>query len=176
MRVGVQWSLAAPEDWRWVAVTGHRQRWASLPKKPEPDGAVLDGEPGWVCGLLCQGIVMRGFDHYAVEVVTDPAWGEGLRFTLWQDGPDFAAGTRWATVWELFEPGPDPALGGAVNTRQRRTVYAEAKARHPEPDRPWSEFVPPAEKHVRHGVWMSDEAFAAHQSAAPARGWREWVS
>jgi hypothetical protein len=178
MRVGVQWSLAAPEDWQWVEVTARRNRWASLPKRPVPSrGAGVSSARGWVNGLLCQGIVMRGFDHYAVEPITDPAWGEGLRFTLWQDGPDFATGERWATVWELFDPAPDPAFGGAVNTRQRRTVYAEANAQHPDPDvRPWAEFVPPAEEHVRHGVWLSDEAFAAHHRAAPARGWREWIA
>jgi len=176
MRVGVQWSLAAPTDWRWVEVTHTRQRWASLPKKPLPHGASVNSEPGWVCGLLCQGIVMRGFDHYAVETVTDPEWGEGLRFTLWQDGPDFEAGQRWATGWELFEPAPDPAFGGAVNTRQRRTVYAEPDAGHPDPDAlPFDQFVPPTEAVTRHGVWMSDDRFEAHHQAAPARPWMDWA-
>lgn len=181
MRVGVQWSLASPTDWQWVEVTRRRPRWENLPHRSAPHGRAkdeqLDDQPGFVCALLCQGIVMRGFDHYAIEPITDPEWGEGLRFTLWQDGPDFDEGQRWATIWELFDPAPDPVFGGQVNTRQRRTVYAEPGSGHPDPDAlPFADFTPPAAEHVRHGVWMSDNQFVAHHRAAPARRWEEWVT
>lgn len=176
MRVGVQWSLDVPTDWQWVEVTKRRPRWASLPKKPLPRGAAVDDQPGWVCALLCQGIVMRGFDHYAVEPVADPEWGEGLRFTLWQDGPDFTDGERSAVVWELFDPAPDAAIGGRVNTRQQVCVYAEPDSDVLIPDRrPWSDFTPPPEAVTRHGAWMSADLFLAHHNAAPWRGWREWI-
>lgn len=179
MRVGVQWTLATPGDWQWFDVTPRRNRWTGMPRKPAPKGGeAIDHTPGWVFALNCQGIEMRGFDHYAIEGITDPEFGDGVKFTLWQsDLEDFAPGTRWVTVWELFEPAPDPRYGGMVNTRQRRTIYAEPNCDHPESNRlPWDAFIAPADEVTAHGIWVTDPLFQAHREAASLHGWREWVS
>lgn len=181
MRVYVQWTLADPQDWQ--AFDGTPQQvvraWERLNKRGIPTAAsVVDNSPGWIFALNIQGIVMIGHDHYALSVVSDPAWGTGLRVTMWQDDPvDFPPGTRSALTWDLFDPGPDPLLGGVINTRQRLTVYAEPGAGYPGSDaRPWSEFQAPTGSAVAHGIWVSDGLLTRHLDVATLHGWREWIA
>lgn len=178
----MQWTLSTPQDWTWIDLSVGRfaKAWQNLPKKAIPTAqSVIDGTPGWVFAINCQGIVMGGFDHYAAELITDAVWGNGVRFTLWQDDPqDFPPGSRWATVWELFDPAPDSAFGGAVNTRQRRTQYAETGAGLPDQAAAlsWSQFTAPTNAVTAHGIWTSDTLFVQHRQVASLHGWREWAA
>ena len=134
-----------------------------------------DNQPGWVFDLNIQGVCFTG-DHYAVENLDDGS--AGVRVTVWNDDPDdWPPGTRHAHVWEFFKLQPDPENGGAYNTVQKRTTYAEAQARFANwaGVRPWSEFVPPPEAVTRHGVWVEDEKATELQAAAEHHGWREWT-
>lgn len=173
MRIYLQWAKATPEDWVSVDVTRVAQV-RNLPKKPVPTtGAVVDDAAGWLCGVNCQGIDFSGYDHTAIEVV-----GDGLRITGWQDDTADFGDTRWATEWTLMPPAPDPALGGRVNTVQSRRVWAtpDSAAWFPGvPVLPWAQFAPPATNLTIHGVWLTDELFAAHLARRTPHGWREWV-
>jgi hypothetical protein len=40
---------------------------------------------------------------------------------------------------------------------------------------PWSGFEPPAAAVTRHGVWLPDDLYDAHEKAVSHRGWREWT-
>src|SRR5262245_24481811 len=176
MNVLLQWALAVPADWESIdVVVSGNTAWRRLAKLALPDaGSVITQTKGWINAVNCQGILMSGYDHYAVEPVNDPQWGVGLRFSLWQDDPDdFPVGERWATVWELFDPAPDPAYGGSVNTRQRRLMYSEFD--NPGKTHEWQNFTKPADAVTRHGIWMTDQLFTAHRNAESPHGWREWV-
>lgn len=179
MRVLVQHTTAQPSDWTVLEVGKGRSDWRAMRRRPVPTGGEqLDNAPGWIMALNCQGITLDGYDHYAVEPVTDPAWGDGLRLTAWNDDEeDVPAGERDALVWELFEPGP--ALGGMVNTRQRRVIYAEGNAPAAKlgvHDRPFLAFNPPSAAITAHGIWTSDELFERHRQARSAVGWRGWIT
>jgi hypothetical protein len=181
VKVYIQWTKANPEDWEEYDFTPKTiEKWARLPKKaiPHPE-SVIDNNPGWIFAINCQGIVMKGYDHYAIEPTSDLRWGWGLKFTLWQDDPeDFPEGTRWATVWELFEPGHDDVVG-QTNTRQRRTIFSEDNSGHPALTGgeywPWKIFVPPQVEKTAHGVWVSDRLFDGHKEVVSDHHWREWI-
>jgi hypothetical protein len=173
LKLYLQWAKATPEDWFPVDISRVAQV-RNLPKKGIPTASsVLDNTPGWLCGLNVQGIDFSGYDHTAVEVV-----GDGLRITGWQDDTEDFGDTRWATEWTLMPPAPDPALGGRMNTVQSRRIWAtpDAAVWFPGVDvLPWSEFTPPATNLTLHGVWMSNDLYAAHQAVRTHRGWREWL-
>lgn len=178
MKVLVQWTGRNPTDWVEIASAD----WGRIPDRPEPAPSEIGGRddlPGHVFKLNVQGVTFEG-DHYAVEGLP----GGACRVTAWNDDPDdYPAGMRSARVW-TFEPiQPDPALGGALNTRQTKTVYVEDDIRRSYERagwdaaelRPWSEFVAPPPRLTRHGVWVSDAAHDRHEAARSLRGWREWT-
>lgn len=177
MKLLVQWARSQPGGWEEVEAS----QWRHLPKRPDPTGQPhgVDHRPGWIAQVNIQGLVPTA-DHYAVEHVDD----ETLRLTLWFDDPSYVTDGYYAVVWTIKTLAPDPKHGGAINTRQSAVVYAEGdaydrfanKSGGGWPDvRPWSEFVPPAEEHVRHGKQLSDEQWEAHQQATPLRGWRHFT-
>lgn len=174
MKVYLQWTKAHPTDWVEFDVQDTpqlRRAWERLASKPQPvGGETIDDTDGWVFDVNIQGITFGGADHYAVELLTTPEFG--LRVTTWVDDPDDGYPLR-ALVWTLLEPAPDPALGGIINTRQSRVVYAE----NPQPgELPYSEFVPPDAALVRHGIWVTDELVEQHVVARRRHGWREWIT
>lgn len=174
MKVYIQWAKTTPEDWTAVDLSRLSQI-RNLPKKGLPGPtSVLDNNPGWLCGLNCQGIDFSGYDHTAIELV-----GDGLRITGWQDDTADFGDTRWATEWTLMPPAPDPALGGVMNTVQSRRVWATPDAAVWFPNQtvlPWSEFVVPPTNLTVHGIWMPDELFAAHKAIRTPHGWRDWLA
>lgn len=186
MIVYVQWTLATPTDWVGIDLrTGGAaaRRWLNLAKKPEPQGGeTIDSSPGWIFDVCIQGVHLYGFDHVAGEPMAD-----GLRFYGWNtDITDPESDPyRWGEVWEFYQPAPDPAFGGQVNTRQRKTVYTEAEPElfagqvttlGPVDVKPWSQFPTPAESLTRHGIWVRDEAlWQRHFDARSQRDWREWA-
>jgi hypothetical protein len=175
VRVLVQWARDAARDWEPV----DSRDWAATPSKLDPTGSspALDAAPGWVCALNVQGVVFSGADHYAVEHLGE----ETIRVTRWFDDPrDYGPGERYADVWVIETLAPDPHLGGAWNTRQSRTLYAEPHAvtrleRVGLKPKPWADFVPPQGAAVRHGKGMPDHVYAAHKASRKTHGWRTWT-
>lgn len=173
MRIYLQWAKDTAEDWQPIEVTTSAVR--KLPRKSVPSAtSSVDGVPGWLCALNCQGIVFSGWDHTAIEVI-----GDSLAITGWQDDTEDFGDTRWATRWLLSPPAPDPRLGGRMNTVQQRTDYATADLLGEPwllPDvRPWEEFSPPPDTLTLHGVWLPDNLFQQHVAARTTHGWREWA-
>ncbi|HUX16791.1 MAG TPA: hypothetical protein VMW52_09990, partial [Phycisphaerae bacterium] len=175
MRVLVQWARGTPGDWE----EADSRQWHRSAHKPDPTGLGLglDNAPGWVHALNVQGIVFSAADHYAVEHVDD----ETIRVSTWNDDPSWVpAGEREAAVWTIKTLAPDPAMKGAINTRQSVEHYAEpARAAHYAaldiPCRPWADFTPPVAAVVRHGKYTSDALHEAHRRARRPVGWREFT-
>lgn len=170
MRVYVQWAKDVPEDWESADIT-RNQEIRRLPKKPPPTGSeTLDGDPGWVVGANCQGILFSGYDHLAVEVV-----GDGLRFTGWQDDPVDWGDSRFAVEWTLMPPAFDP-LVGEINTVQTRRVWATPDVQFLTGALPWEEFVLPPANQTFHGIWVPPGLWDAHRQARSPHRWREWIT
>jgi hypothetical protein len=175
LKVLVQWTLATPRGWDEVDA----EQWRSTPRRPEPRGGeTLDDEPGWVYRLCVQGVEFTA-DHYAVTSLP----GRGCRVVIWNDDPeDYVEGERYARVWDFLPLRSDPRFRGAYNTRQSQVIFAESIIAErmkqmgalPEIIRPFSEFVSPDERDIRHGIWVPQALNLDHNAARPERGWREW--
>ena len=118
MKLLLQWSLANPRNW----VEVDSAAWTSLPKKAIPvGGETLDDQPGWLHQVNVQGICLTA-DHYAVEHVS----AEEINLYSWNDDEeDYPTGWKYAHVWNIKSLAPDPSQGGAFNTRQIHTIYAQ---------------------------------------------------
>lgn len=196
MLVGVQWTLASPQDWTWIDVkpTGAAARlWERLPKKPVPTGGeVIDQTLGYIFDVCIQGVYLYGFDHLALE----PLPGGGVRAYGWVDDTDDPTFQyRWGEVWE-FRPGwVDRTVkitgDGQVRHRgpdQRKTVYAEDLADMarfvpaecgglPVELKPWSGFPTPPVNITAHGIWVHDQTlWQRHFDVRRPVDWREWVT
>lgn len=178
MKVLVQWAHSRPRDW----VEIDSSHWASFAKKRLPRGSdTIDDVDGWINSINIQGVIYACFDHYAVEDIGDGS----VRVTVWNDDPeDFAPGELYARVTFFWPLQPDPSFGGAYNTRQQQVIYAQPGALttlfpYGVPEgievRPWEEFRRPSEIITRHGVWLPDDLFSAHDKTKSLRGWREWT-
>jgi len=168
MKLLIQWATDPPADWVTYDLTT-RQQIGALPDKGVPvGGEVLDSTPGWVAAINCQGVILRGFDHYGGDIS-----GTGLVMAAWYDtGP--------AVVWTFLIPKHDPLVAGP-NTDQLLTVYTDSPAdwathrttAGPAIVLPWASFPTPGAQYSRHGI-AHDEI--AHASARSLRGWQEWVT
>ncbi len=176
MKTLIQWSLDTPKNWEQI----DSSQWTSTPKKPEPSGIeTVDTNKGWVHGLNIQGVIFEA-DHYHVIDIVD-----GVRVTIWNDDPiDWPVGYRHARVWDIFNIQPDAKLNQALNTKQSQVVYAEQKvmpalnASAPLQNttfEDWSNFVPPAELEVRHGIETDITLHNDHVSIRSQEGWRKWT-
>ena len=128
-----------------------------------------------------QGVIFEGPDFYDVEDMPDGS----VRGSGWHCDPtDWPSGQRWAREFVFYPlaPSTNPLLGGAIDTRQEHTIYAEAgilptfQEVYASMDvrvRPWSDFNCERSS-AKAGVWLSDVLYAAHQSARSAIGWRMW--
>lgn len=152
MRVLVQWTSDPPRDWEEI---DHKQ-WRGLPEDA-------------VHALNVQGVIFEGYDHYAVGSVTG-----GCTVTVWNDESDADPPMRWT----FYDPAPDPALGGAMNTRQQLDVFT---AEHPLAEsrtsvgRPRVRSAFRAPRDARHGRQVTDQLHDDHQASRSVRGWEEWV-
>jgi hypothetical protein len=190
MKLLVQWATSEAADWHELDSAD----WPATPAKPLPIGDdPIDAGPGWVTALNVQGVIFTSFDHYAVEEIADG----GIRVTVWNDDPDdqvlervrrvqpdqgpFPAG-YYGHVWTFLPLAPDPAYGGALNTRQTFTYYAESDQpvwEHARSvgliPRPWPELRRPPAHIVRHGVWLTSALMARHVERQTLHGWQEWA-
>lgn len=169
MMVYIQWATATPGDWTGVDVRSTRDVTQMPRKMPAltPTQSV-DDQPGWVNAINCQGIVMHGYDWYAIE----PLPGDGVRLYGWQDYP---IGERWATVWDLLTLAPDPNIGGRMNTRQTRRCYAEGAPAGLLKTHDWSHFIAPSDTLRWPGKWLLDGLYQEHIHRLTIRGWSEWI-
>lgn len=186
VKVLVQWSLASPQDW--VEIDAHA--WAGLAKKPLPKGGeTVDGQPGWIFDVCVQGWCLRGCDHIALEPL-----GDGVRVYRWFDDlEDVETDYRHGQIIELRSGWVDRTLtfpdGSSIRHQgpdQRLVEYAENMDAHRPfvagecgglavEFRPWSEWTPPPDRLVRHGVWLSEELLHAHMAKQRPVSWREWM-
>lgn len=180
----MQWATLVPSGWVEIDAAD----WAGLPTRQDPDSSSrADNQAGYVNRLCVQGVELTA-DHYAVEPMVGPNGEDGCRVYTWSDAPPrdnrpgYEEGTRYARVWEFLPLAPDPEFGGAYNTRQTQTVFAESTVLDhydligvPRKTvvRPWDEFVVPTDI-AKHGIWLPDRIYAQHESIRPVRGWREW--
>lgn len=175
MKVYVQFARNPVQDW----VKTDCAAWKDLPSREIPrDGrdSTLDDDlstDGWISAVLILGTIIRGWDHYALEVD-----GEGCRVTGWNDDvEDFPA--PWAEIGVFLPPARDPKIGGRYNTRNFFKRYGSLEI-HERPGaheyHPWDEFVPPADQSViRHGVSVSNELWQLHRERWTEHVWREWT-
>lgn len=187
MLVYIQWTRQNPQGWEPYDIQKSvdiRQ----LPSKDEPvGGETIDDEPGWIHGIMIQGVSLVGFDHYHPRINPDNPLLVDL--VAWNDDPtDFPPGMRWAVVWSFANPRTDPRPGMGLNTEQYLKVYDEQgrtagwygnnTTGGPVEYLPWTDFVVPSTSNLnRHGIWVDDTLHQAHLSAqnASEHDWREWV-
>ena len=175
MRLRVQWAQTAPADYE---VIDHLD-WPALPARmPNPAGQALSlsqlgGAPGWIASLKCQGVVFSN-DHLAVEPI--PGGGDGVIITAWDDE---TVGRRQAQRWTIPPLAKDPRIGGGLNTRHWRIVYADNPGVYASwaallpidgtELREWPEFeqtvMPTVLPIARNGVLMTNQAWSRHLTA-----------
>lgn len=173
MRVLIQWAKDNPEGWEEFQIP-RVQEWRQLPNKglPTSPDQPVDSQSGWINAINIQGVIFTGYDKYSLAQS-----GAGIAVFAWQDSADFPPGTRWASLWTFLSPAPDQRIGGRINTRQTRLMFAEPGAELPPglPVLPWNQFQIPNQNTHRFGKWLSNELFLDHLDALPRVGWREWI-
>lgn len=178
MRVLIQWADEVA-DWVEYDINSVRDI-RTLPTRP-------------ISGVNLQGVVFQSWDHLGVDWGADPEWGFAVRIGAWNDDvEDYPLnGVPWGVEYHFGTPAPDPAYGGAINTRQRAVRYADDAVLHAltgtqwdtlalvwltDPNRrPWSEWQGFRANQTLDGVWVDDATNLAQQAARSNRGWREWV-
>ena len=154
-----------------------------LTRRPDPPTRPFDpvqDEGAFVHAVMCQGVSLQSFDHYAVRP------GSVIRLLGWNDDPDDWP-DPWGVEWEFRTPKPDPKVGNRVNTDQRLTVYGHdaylagaSTTSGPVVHLPWSDFPTPPPGLTFHGVWTDEDTNDRHVRALDvgnaAHGWREWVT
>lgn len=195
MKVYVQWTTDPAQDW----VEIDSSEWNALPKRPVPTGGeVIDDQPGWVWSINCQGLMLQGFDHYAVADIGDETMMAGWR----DDDQDPSFDDFVAKVWFFKDPAPDPGIGGRPNTVQRQLIFhgdiigqkwsgvtlqrtvldVFDNFAIPGQSRRYSELnqnqlaaLYQNRDEIRHGINVSEELMQAHIDAQTLHGWREWI-
>lgn len=185
MRVYLQWALAVPEGWQsWDVTSNTLIRNAA--KKAEPQGGeVLDQQPGWLVSANIQGVTVQGWDHVALEhakIGSGPSAEDQLTLTCWNDDPDDWPDGPWGSVWTFMDPAPDPAFGGAVNTRQTITRYATPGsavalrwAALGADFLPFAQMPVPDARNTFHGIWVDQATWDAHVALLTLHEWMEWI-
>jgi len=189
MKILYQWAQRDPTDWQQI----DSALWASLPIRAEPAPGQMGGQNnvlGWINDLIICGLHFNGSDHVAIEDVLVGLETAVKATAIWDDPDDYPPGERRARVWTILPLGPDPNLGGAINTRQSQVIYAEGQrfinltANPPQNTTvlPWPDFVPPPAAVTRHQVWLTDAKYAQHTLATRSFrgdplewGWRDWA-
>ena len=156
-----------------------------------PDDFALGAEPGLINRLTVQGVEF-GADHLAVvhdepggcvcvykwnDVKTEPRLEGEVDADVWRFFPtktklvlhNGSVTHSFAGFKQLREIFINPArFDSMANGRKKYTTGGLVIIR------PLSEFVPPEDKHVRHGVWQMQELFDSSVSVAPPESVELW--
>jgi len=176
IKVMVQWAEETPQDW----VEVDSSQWENLAKKSKPvRGEAVDNTDGWINAISVLGITFSShFENFAIEELSDG----GVKLLAWHSGVEHA-GDLHAIVWTILPLAPDENLGGAMNTRQSRVVYAEGDTYTGFESllpldktelRNWSLFREPAEEMIRYGFDVGQTSFDKHESMRSTVGWRDF--
>lgn len=170
MKLLVQWAQQTPGNWFEVASAA----WAGLARRASPPPATpLNQVAGWIAALNVQGVEFSDVEHFHVADIVD-----GVRVTAWRDS---VVGQERAHVWDILTLAADPALGGAINTRQSRTIFAQPADQSQFSNsqntivKDWTAFSPPTTDVSSGGPPQTIAEKANHRSARSLRGWREWT-
>ncbi len=160
MKILVQWTKATPEDW----IELDSSEWDSLIvpfAKAEPRGGEnVNSQPGYIYAVNVQGMVSGSADHYHIEHLGVA----GCRLTMWADDVE-DGDAPWAKVWTFAPLVTDEKTRGGFNTEIEQEDFFGDK---------YQRFIPPTEN-VVHGIWVSDELDATHETVRSVRSWREWA-
>lgn len=154
-------------------------------KRPEPTGGeVINDATGFIHAMNVQGCGFGTPDHVHLREIDD----ETIEVVTWcDDDEDYPDGRKWASVKRFKDLAPDPVHGGAWNTRQTITIYAQEECPHwinrADPREsvtilPWSEFVKPLEEETIHTTWVGTFLHETHQEVQVRSGqhtWHEWT-
>lgn len=124
---------------------------------------------GWIFEGYDRGVIWREGDDLIVAAICDAS-------ADW-------AGNRWGRLVRFPALAPDPRFGGAINVRATQTIFGEGDsavvlAQHGQGVAAYDLLIAalPIDPDVElAGVWLTDEAFAAHQQARRLPSWREWT-
>ena len=179
MKIYYQWSTEPWGDWQVI----DSAKWGLLQFRGVPQGGeAIDGQGGWIYALNVMGSIWSGYDHYGVDHQNDGS----CKVYAWMSDPDDVQAqpydfyARVSTYWPCS---PDPALGGAINTRGHQLVFCQEKVGNlfkvigpiqNKVYRPWDEFTPPDPAITAHGVWLPDALSDKHYEKRTRHGWREW--
>lgn len=143
--------------------------WKNLPKKREPDGTeTVDDTKGWIQSLSVHGVTFKA-DHYAI-VENPSGFPRGsIKVVMWNDDPqERTPEETYVREW-IFQP--MKLVKGKWIPPQSIILYLsdimkqdwEGRGILPiinngvsVPVKPYSEFVPPDDSLIRHGVWVSE--------------------
>ena len=123
MRVLIQWATLTATDWIEYNVTGIRDVRGWPNKGEPPPGTVvgdtdLSDEPGWIAAINLQGTTLSG-DHVGFDYVSGV-----LSAGVWNDDPADWPFPMGKVI--TFPPvGPDPKIGGRINTGNQVVHYAD---------------------------------------------------
>jgi len=182
MKVLVQWARTRPQGW----CVYDSADWQQIIKKTLPVGDdIIDDSEGWVHRLNVQGISFSA-DHYAVihhadhvEVIT---WND--------DTEDWLPHEFMADHWHLHDRLVDVTIENVRHQGplQHRILYLTSELETAWQQegllpmfssggqvdvRPWSQFSPPDESLVLHGIWLPEDLnFELQKYASPS--WKEW--
>jgi hypothetical protein len=171
-KVLIQWAKRNSSGWEEIDLSRDALAWKKLPKKEQKRIFDLDQTPGLIEAVNIQGVVLEGFDNYAIS----PGLDGVIEAVAWREGE--------AQAWVFHPPGPDRT--GLVNTKQMLTIYAgSALERHYRSldlettggqvvILPIQAFTPPPAEVTRAGV-RRGSLDRSHQWSRTQVGWREWV-
>ena len=177
-RIDIRWATENPQGF----TSYNLDSWGQLPSRPVPTGnEVLGSDLGYIDALCIQGVYMGGWDHITVLPLPDG----GCQVICWKDDlEDYPGGKELvARVIDFHPYGPDSVAGGAINTKQNQIAYAapellkKMEAIGPVQNqvlRPLSEFIPPVNAHILHGIWTTDFLNKALYDFQRPTGWRTW--
>jgi len=178
MKIFIQWTTDPVRDW----VEMDSKDWPSIAKKPAPiGGEIIYRTPGWIYTINCQGVIFAG-DHYCVRDLRDGS----TEITAWTDDIDDRPEDEFYSMAALFIPpgyDGDPRVK-QTNTRQQFNIYAnktianlmaEGVCSNRQLFGLFSDFIPPKDSLIRHGINVPDQLSDEHKRIRAVHGWREWI-
>lgn len=150
--------------------------WKNLPKKREPNGTeTIDNTKGWIQSLSVNGVTFKG-DHYAIVENPSGFAAGSIKVVFWNDDPqERTPDEMFARDW-IFQP--FKLDKGKWVPPQSQIIYISDVMKQDwegtkilpiinngvrVPVKNYSEFVPPDDTLVRHGIWLGDTLHAEYE-------------